>query len=91
MNGVTTIRKEIVEIIGIMPEYKLYALRPLLDLLVEKEDEDAHFVIETDLTDEERAIIAAGEKEWKEHPENFTSWEDVKKAMKNRQQETAPA
>jgi hypothetical protein len=29
-------------------------------------------VIETDLTAEERAIIAAGEKEYQEHPETFT-------------------
>ncbi|GHV08605.1 hypothetical protein FACS189485_20300 [Spirochaetia bacterium] len=28
--------------------------------------------IETDLTAEERAIIAAGEKEYREHPETFT-------------------
>jgi hypothetical protein len=77
MNGVTALRKEICDIIGIMPERKLYALRPLLDVLVD--ENDAHFVIETDLTDEERAIIAAGEKEFREHPENFTPWRKVRR------------
>ena len=41
-------------------------LKPLLADLAEPE-----FIIETDLTDEERTIIAEGRKELKEHPENF--------------------
>jgi hypothetical protein len=41
-------------------------LKPLLADMSEPE-----FIIETDLTDEERAIIAEGRKELKEHSENF--------------------
>jgi hypothetical protein len=33
-------------------------------------------LIETDLTDEENAIIDAGAKEYREHPENFISLDD---------------
>ena len=39
-------------------------------------------VIETNLTAEEKAVIKAGRKERKEHPENFTPWATVK-AEKN--------
>jgi hypothetical protein len=31
----------------------------------------------TDLTEEEKAIIAAGEKEYEENPESFVNWDDV--------------
>jgi hypothetical protein len=34
-------------------------------------------IIETDLTAEERAIIEAGEKEYREHPETFTRLQDI--------------
>jgi hypothetical protein len=34
------------------------------------------FTVETDLTDEERAIIAEGSKRFKEHPEEFVRLED---------------
>jgi hypothetical protein len=32
-------------------------------------------------TDEELAAIAEGDREFEEHPENFTSWADVKKEL----------
>ncbi|GHT68632.1 hypothetical protein FACS1894110_16640 [Spirochaetia bacterium] len=35
------------------------------------------YTIETDLTAEEWAIIAAGEKEYQEHPETFTPLSDL--------------
>ena len=35
-------------------------------------------VIETNLDVDEKAIIKAGRKERKEHPENFTPWASVK-------------
>jgi hypothetical protein len=38
-------------------------------------------VIETNLTKREKKIVAAGRRERKEHPENFTSWADVKKEL----------
>ena len=42
---------------------------------------ESGLIIETDLTKEEKAIIAAGEKEYEEHPENFTPLEDVIKVI----------
>ena len=51
----------------------------------EYEDNPASFVpldLETNLTAEEKAVIKAGRKERKEHPENFTPWATVK-AEKN--------
>ena len=60
------LRKEIHAYVDTIPEYKLKALKLLLADFAEPE-----FIIETDLTDEEREIIAEGRKELKEHPENF--------------------
>ena len=56
----SAIRKEIQDYIDIIPDSKLEALRPLLSVLA-----DDSVVIETDLTEEERAIIAAGRDEYK--------------------------
>ena len=39
---------------------------------------DYHILFETNLTAEEKAVIKAGRKERKEHPENFTPWATVK-------------
>ena len=36
-------------------------------------------VLETDLTDEERTILKADAKKFKEHPEDFTSWKKVRR------------
>jgi hypothetical protein len=55
-----------------MPERSLYALKPLLSVLSIEP-----VIIETDLTAEEKAIIAAGEKEFAEHPETFTRLQDI--------------
>ena len=54
------IRKEIQDYIDIIPDSKLAALKPLLTMLA-----DESIVIETDLTDEERNIIAKGREEYK--------------------------
>jgi hypothetical protein len=48
-------------------------LKPLLSVLSVEP-----VIIETSLTTEERKIIAAGEKEYAEHPENFVSFESLK-------------
>ena len=39
-------------------------------------------VIETNLTADEKAVIKAGRKERKEHPENFSSWPTIKAGIK---------
>lgn len=54
------IRKEVHSFIDILPDEKLAALKPILTLLVDNEP----LIIETDLTDEERAIIAQGREEY---------------------------
>jgi hypothetical protein len=66
------IRREIHSLIDTMPERNLYALRPLLNVLV-----DEPVFIETDLTDEEKAIIEAGDKHSREHPEDFVPLESI--------------
>ena len=74
MNGnVLTIRKELHNLIDNLPEHKLNALRPLFDVLI---DDEA--IIETDLTEEEKAIIAEGDRLYREHPEDFVSLESIK-------------
>ena len=64
--SVTALRKQIHTYIDTIPEYRLKALKPLLADLAEPD-----FLIETDLTDEELAIIAEGDKLLEEHPEEF--------------------
>ncbi len=54
------LRKEVLECIDQLPDSKLEALRPLLRLLTNDD-----FVIETDLTEEEKEIIRAGREEYK--------------------------
>jgi hypothetical protein len=56
-----------------MPKRNLYALKPLLTALAETEP----LIIETDLTDEERAIIAEGDRLFEEHPETFVPRESI--------------
>jgi hypothetical protein len=36
------------------------------------------FIIETDLTDEELALIEEGDRHYKEHPEDFVPLESIK-------------
>ena len=56
----SALRQEIQEYIDNIPDSKLEALRPILTLLVNET-----IVIETDLTDGERAIIQQGREEYK--------------------------
>jgi hypothetical protein len=57
------LKREAARYLDTLPERSLLALKPL-------------YTIETDLTDEEDAIIDAGAKEHREHPENFISLDD---------------
>jgi hypothetical protein len=65
------LKQEILDYIDELPETKLEALRPLLRVLAS----DDALVIETNLTDEEKAIVAEGRREYAEHPESFTPLE----------------
>ena len=64
--------------IDVLPEQSLQALEPLLEFLSEEYWKP---VIETDLTEEERALLKADAKEFKEHPECFTSWRKVRREI----------
>ena len=68
-----TIRQELHGFIDEIAESKLEALRPLLSVLAEDT-----IVIETDLTDEERRLIAEGKQEYRDNPASFTPLEDVR-------------
>ena len=70
------LRKQIHAYIDSIPEYRLEILKPLLADYAEPD-----FLIETDLTDEERAIIAEGEKLFEEHPEEFISLKEFFKEV----------
>jgi len=56
----SAIRQEILDYIDDISDSKLEALKPILTLLV-----DDTLIIETNLTDEEKAIIKAGREEYK--------------------------
>jgi hypothetical protein len=74
MNVTTTLRQEIHAYIDAMPDKNLQALKPLFSVLAKPK-----YVIETDLTDEELAIIAEGDTHFKEHPEDFVSLESLRR------------
>lgn len=70
----TALRKQMHIYLDNIPEYRLEILKPILADYAEPD-----FVIETDLTDEERAIIAEGRKQLKEHPEDFITLEELRR------------
>ena len=64
------VRQELHAYLDILPEAKLNVLKPLLSFLAYDMPEDK-IIIETDLTDEERAIIAQGMEEYARNPASF--------------------
>jgi len=73
-----TIRRELKRYIDVIPESNLEIVRPMLSFLAGSHDINGPLVIETNLTADEKAVIKAGRRERKEHPENFTPWAHVK-------------
>jgi hypothetical protein len=73
MSAATSLRQELHTYIDVIPDRNLYALKPILAILAEPA-----YILETNLTDEERAIIADGDREFEEHPENFVPLERIK-------------
>ena len=63
----TALRQELMNYIEEIPETELEALRPMLRLLAAPD----RLVIETNLTDAEKAIIESGYAEWKANPQSF--------------------
>ena len=77
----TALMQEVVERVHALPEYRRDdVVSRLLDVVSEEEsvpEERVIYVeIADDLTDEERADMAAMRKEFDEHPENFIDLED---------------
>ena len=68
----TARRKRLINYIEAMPEHRLKVVEPILAAFADESDD---FVIETDLTSEEIAIVQEGRKERKEHPEKFVPLE----------------
>ena len=67
-----SVRQEAHAFIDEITENKLIALKPLLCALA-----DESIVIETDLTDEEQSVIAAGLREYEKNPGSFVSLEKI--------------
>ncbi|GMO58264.1 MAG: hypothetical protein Ta2A_03690 [Treponemataceae bacterium] len=72
MTKTTAVRQELHTFLDEIPDSNVYALKPLLSMLAGQS-----FTIETNLTEEEQAIIAAGDKQFKEHPETFVPLESI--------------
>jgi hypothetical protein len=72
INTAVAIRQELHSYIDMLPERNLYALKPILSILAEPS-----YLLETDLTEEEKVIIAEGDREFEEHPENFVTLESI--------------
>ncbi|MCL2674107.1 MAG: hypothetical protein FWE92_02115 [Defluviitaleaceae bacterium] len=55
----SAIKKEVQEYISVLPDSALIALKPILTLLIAEEP-----IVETDLTEDEKAIILRGREEY---------------------------
>jgi hypothetical protein len=79
MNTTAAIRQELHAYIDVIPDRNLYALKPILSILAEPA-----YILETNLTDGEREIIAEGDKEFEEHPENFVTLDSILFSRRNK-------
>jgi hypothetical protein len=70
----TAIRQRLMDYIETMPEHNLSIVEPILAHLADESDE---LIIDTDLTEEEKAEVEAALKEKEEHPENFTPLSEI--------------
>jgi hypothetical protein len=78
----TALMQEVVERVHALPDYRRDdVLSRLLDVISEEEstpeERVAYVEIADDLTDEERAAMAAMRREFEEHPENFIDFRDI--------------
>jgi hypothetical protein len=71
MNETLAVRQELRGLIDNMPERNLYALRPLLNVLVNDQDDMP--------SDEDLELYAECERDLIERPESFVSLDDYKK------------
>ena len=56
--------------------------KTLDDYLKDPDLANEPLVIETNLAADEKAVVKAGRRERKEHPEKFTPWAEIRKAGK---------
>ena len=71
MTNTFTVRQTIHSLIDSIPDHKLQALHPLLNILVEEAGDDS-------LSDEELKLLEKCRMERKEHPEKLKSWAQVR-------------
>ena len=71
MTGTLEVRRTIHELIDNIPDHKLEALHPLLNILVEETEDDM-------LSPEEHKLLEKCRIERKTSPENLTPWEKVR-------------
>jgi len=71
----TALRQELYAFIDRIPPKRLSALKPLLADLAEPD-----YLIETDLTATERALIAEGVEEYEKNPASFVTLAEYKKS-----------
>jgi len=71
MTGILEVRRTIHDLIDNIPDHKLQALHPLLNILVEEAGDDT-------LSSEEDKLLEKCRMERKTHPENLTPWEKVR-------------
>ena len=67
------LRKKLKDYIETMPEHNLYALKPLLKQLSEP-----LYIVETDLSAEEIAMIDERMKDYETNPERWVPLKDIK-------------
>jgi hypothetical protein len=78
----TVLMQEVFDRVHAMPSYRQdEVISRLLDVISEEENAPAEHVayveIADDMTDEDRAEMAAMRKEYREHPENFISLDEL--------------
>ena len=74
METAVVLRDELHSFIDALPDRSLPAIRPLLSFLVE-----SVYTIETDLTEEENAMIEESLAEYRADPSSVTPWRKIRR------------
>jgi hypothetical protein len=68
--------QEVMGRVQTLPDRKLEALLTILSSEERDVYDDHTLIVETDLTEEEKVIIARGDKNFREHPEEYMNFSD---------------
>jgi hypothetical protein len=60
--------------LDLLPYNKILIISQLLSAMTNDDDD---FYIDTNLSEEDHAVVEESKREYKEHPENFTSLKDI--------------